>query len=172
MSQEDRIDWSVANQDIVFHDYGSVAVHTNPQDDIVIRQEDQYGDADVCICIPRRLVPLVALRLLTEAGIVTDKPLRPQIMKLVVGEGLESCGGVFAELDVALTEQGPIIPQGPLSAREVAIMNARPDIDWHEAIGDFVRKFGESAFDIPGDEDSNKAHPSQKQDVLFPEQVC
>jgi hypothetical protein len=45
-SRDDRFDWSRANPDILLPQQPATAVYQNGFDQVVIRQEDQFGDSD------------------------------------------------------------------------------------------------------------------------------
>jgi hypothetical protein len=45
-SRPDRFDWSAKNPNVVLHYQPATMVYENPNGQIIIRQEDQYGDTE------------------------------------------------------------------------------------------------------------------------------
>ena len=60
-------DWS-ADSDIVLRAYGSIAVHENPNGDVVVRQErGQLEDEDQTVCIPIQDAEYIAKAIVEKA---------------------------------------------------------------------------------------------------------
>jgi hypothetical protein len=60
-------DWS-SDSDIVLRAYGSIAVHENPNGDVVVRQErGQLEDKDQTVCIPIQDAEYIAKAIVDKA---------------------------------------------------------------------------------------------------------
>ena len=65
-------DWSWSEEDgkssTVVRSVQAVAVYTNPDGDIVIRQQGEFGGDDSVIIIPTQVASAVSKAIMTEAG--------------------------------------------------------------------------------------------------------
>jgi len=59
LAEEDAFDWD-ADEEVVSHSYGSIAVYLNHRGDIVLRQESTVGDRDERVIIPIGLAEKIA----------------------------------------------------------------------------------------------------------------
>lgn len=69
---ETKWDWNSV-EDVIIPSVRAVAVYTNPNGDVVIRQEDGMGEEDSYIILPRSMVEKVAKAIRAEA----KKPFNP-----------------------------------------------------------------------------------------------
>lgn len=64
-----------SSEDVIIPSVRAVAVYTNANGDVVIRQEDGMGDEDAYIVLPKSMVEKVARAIRAEA----KKPFPPQV---------------------------------------------------------------------------------------------
>jgi hypothetical protein len=76
MNTSDDFNWYNKDDSIVVRHQPATAVYTNPHGEVVVRQQDQYGDEDDFIYIAKDNALKVAQAILTEAGVEVEMAVR------------------------------------------------------------------------------------------------